>query len=80
VCGTAAVAAKYACAGGPVYLRQMAANNAAWMTYFIDTDGCPSAQSFAANMTVQRGGWQEDAHTDVVHNLVDALNAFDGVC
>ena len=20
-----------------------------------------------------RGGWQEDAHTDVVHNVVDAL-------
>jgi len=22
------------------------------------------------------GGWQEDAHTDVVHNYVDALRAF----
>jgi hypothetical protein len=22
------------------------------------------------------GGWQEDAHTDVVHNYVDALCAF----
>jgi hypothetical protein len=22
------------------------------------------------------GGWQEDAHTDVVHNYVDALSAF----
>jgi hypothetical protein len=22
------------------------------------------------------GGWQEDAHTDVIHNYVDALNAF----
>jgi hypothetical protein len=21
------------------------------------------------------GGWQEDAHTDVIHNFVDALNA-----
>jgi hypothetical protein len=22
------------------------------------------------------GGWQEDAHTDVIHNYVDALRAF----
>ena len=22
------------------------------------------------------GGWQEDAHTDVIHNVVDALRAF----
>jgi hypothetical protein len=22
------------------------------------------------------GGWQEDAHTDVIHNYMDALRAF----
>ena len=22
------------------------------------------------------GGWQEDAHTDVVHNFVDAMDAY----
>ncbi len=24
----------------------------------------------------QPGGWQEDAHTDVIHNFVDALRVF----
>jgi hypothetical protein len=23
-----------------------------------------------------RGGWQEDAHTDKIHNFVDAISAF----
>jgi hypothetical protein len=40
--------------------------------YSIDEHGRPRdlAQS------QQPGGWQEDAHTDVIHNYVDALNAF----
>ena len=74
------MAGLYACAGGPSWYGTMAANNFAWMTYFVDTDGCPSPQSFAENVTVSRGGWQEDAHTDVVHNMVDALNAMSGRC
>jgi hypothetical protein len=24
----------------------------------------------------ESGGWQEDAHTDVIHNYVDAMRAF----
>jgi hypothetical protein len=24
----------------------------------------------------QPGGWQEDAHTDVIHNFMDAIEAF----
>jgi hypothetical protein len=27
-------------------------------------------------MTRGRGGWQEDAHTDKLHNFVDAMTAF----
>ena len=40
--------------------------------YSIDELGRPRdlAHSAAA------GGWQEDAHTDVIHNYVDALRAF----
>jgi hypothetical protein len=40
--------------------------------YSIDEQGRPRdlAQS------LQPGGWQEDAHTDVIHNYVDAMGAF----
>jgi hypothetical protein len=40
--------------------------------YCIDTQGRPRDLAVAA----QPGGWQEDAHTDVIHNYVDALRAF----
>jgi hypothetical protein len=40
--------------------------------YCIDEQGRP--RDFAKN--VAPGGWQEDAHTDVIHNYVDALRAF----
>ena len=76
----AAVSLLLACAGERRH-EQMGANNARWMAYFVDpADGCPAAASFTVNASVERGGWQQDAHTDVVHNLVDALNAMDGVC
>ena len=42
------------------------------LTYSIDTRGCPRDRLLSATP----GGWQEDAHTDVVHNYVDALRAF----
>jgi hypothetical protein len=40
--------------------------------YGIDEDGCPR-DSLIEN---KRGGWQEDAHTDKIHNFMDALRAF----
>jgi hypothetical protein len=40
--------------------------------YAVNDDGCPSDQATACG----RGGWQEDAHTDQLHNLLDAMNAF----
>jgi hypothetical protein len=40
--------------------------------YAVEEDGCPRAAFTGGN----RGGWQEDAHTDRIHNLMDALNAF----
>jgi hypothetical protein len=40
--------------------------------YSIDEQGRPRDLP----QTPQPGGWQEDAHTDVIHNYVDALQAF----
>lgn len=42
------------------------------LVYAINDDGCPVDLALSAG----RGGWQEDAHLDKVHNFVDALNAF----
>ena len=41
--------------------------------YATDGDGCPSEAVWKGK---RRGGWQEDAHTDKLHNFVDAMNAF----
>jgi hypothetical protein len=43
------------------------------MTYHIDNDGCPAHQT--GDPKLRRGGWQEDCHTDVIHNFIDAMNA-----
>ena len=40
--------------------------------YSIDPRGRPRDLGKSPNV----GGWQEDAHTDVIHNYVDALSAF----
>jgi hypothetical protein len=40
--------------------------------YSIDPEGRP--RDVATNPAP--GGWQEDAHTDVIHNYADALRAF----
>ncbi len=40
--------------------------------YSIDEQGRPRDLP----QSQQVGGWQEDAHTDVIHNYVDALSAF----
>jgi DNA-binding MurR/RpiR family transcriptional regulator len=40
--------------------------------YSIDDQGRPRDLAKHA----APGGWQEDAHTDVIHNYVDALRAF----
>ncbi|MEN6601578.1 MAG: hypothetical protein ABFD86_04120 [Bryobacteraceae bacterium] len=49
---------------------------AAWQAltigmYAVEDDGCPR-QSITHKT---RGGWQEDAHTDRIHNLIDAMRA-----
>ena len=40
--------------------------------YSIDEQGRPRDLS----KSPVPGGWQEDAHTDVIHNYVDAMRAF----
>ena len=70
----------FGCAVGSDQYRQLGANNAAWMSYFTAVDGCRSAEAYAVNATPTRGGWTEDAWTDVLLNLVDAMDASDGVC
>jgi hypothetical protein len=40
--------------------------------YAINDDGCPGDLV----LTRGRGGWQEDAHTDKLHNFVDAMTAY----
>jgi hypothetical protein len=67
-----AVTATYAkLTSDPAY-RNIAFQAIVFCSYAIDTDGCPGQTAKYA----VRGGWQEDAHTDVVHNIVEALEAF----
>jgi hypothetical protein len=40
--------------------------------YVVDEQGRPRDLFKSADL----GGWQEDAHTDVIRNYVDALRAF----
>lgn len=67
------VAALFYAAGGGSPYKEIAFRNLNWMTYFIDSDGCPGQKADVPN--TRRGGWQEDCHTDVVHNFVDAMTA-----
>ena len=67
-----AVLALYAKAIGSTELARDAREALNFTEYSIDIQGRP--RDLAKNPAL--GGWQEDAHTDVVHNFVDALEAF----
>lgn len=67
------VAAMFYAAGAPDTYKVIAYGNLTWASYFIDNDGCPSQRM--ARASFRRGGWQEDAHTDVLHNFMDAMKA-----
>ncbi|MBI5090853.1 MAG: hypothetical protein HZB26_00235 [Candidatus Hydrogenedentes bacterium] len=67
------VAAMFYAAGGGEQYKEMAYRNLTWMVYHIDKDGCPAHQT--ADPKQRRGGWQEDCHTDVIHNFMDAIAA-----
>jgi len=76
-----AVAAMFACAGGPQWYAGVGARNAFHMAYYTaPEDGCRSAQAYLVNSTPTRGGWTEDAWLDVLVNMVQAQDAAEGVC
>ena len=67
-----AVLALYAKAVGSALLASEARQALNFTLYSIDDAGRPR-DLFKRALP---GGWQEDAHTDVIHNYVDALRAF----
>lgn len=67
-----AVLALYAKAIGSDSLASEARQALNFTEYSIDERGRPR-DLFKSNAL---GGWQEDAHTDVIHNYVDALRAY----
>jgi hypothetical protein len=67
-----AVLAFYAKATGSEALASEARQALNFTLYSIDEQGRPRDLFKNPNL----GGWQEDAHTDVIHNYVDALRAF----
>jgi hypothetical protein len=67
------VAAMFYAAGGGERYREIAYRNLTWMMYHIDDDGCPA--HLTGDAKLRRGGWQEDCHTDVIHNFMDAMVA-----
>lgn len=67
-----AVLALYAQATGSKDLANEARQALIFTLYSIDEQGRP--RDLFKSPTV--GGWQEDAHTDVIHNFADALRAF----
>jgi hypothetical protein len=67
-----AVLALYAKATASAALADEARQALNFTLYSIDERGRPRDVS----TNPAPGGWQEDAHTDVIHNYVDALVAF----
>lgn len=66
------VLALYAAATDERQYKALARQALDYCLYAIDEDGCPGQSA----LTRRRGGWQEDAHTDVIHNYMDAIAAF----
>ncbi len=68
-----AVLALYTKATGDLEYKGVAYQTLNYCLYAINDDGCPYDGIWKG---AGRGGWQEDAHTDKLHNFVDALTAF----
>jgi hypothetical protein len=67
-----AVLAMYSSAAKSDEYKALAYQALNYVLYAINDDGCPRENSVRPG----RGGWQEDAHTDKIHNFVDAMTAF----
>ena len=67
-----ATLAVYAAAAGAPEYKRVAQQALTFSLYAVDDDGCPRDSVLKGN----RGGWQEDAHTDKIHNIIEAMRAF----
>ncbi len=67
-----AVLAMYSAATGSQEYKGLAYQNLNYVIYATNDDGCPRENAQRPG----RGGWQEDAHTDKIHNFMDAIAAF----
>lgn len=67
-----AVLAMYTKATGSKEFKGLAYQALNYCLYAINDDGCPGQRATGPG----RGGWQEDAHTDKLHNILDAMAAF----
>ena len=66
-----AVLTMYTVATGSNEYKSLGSQALNFVTYALNDDGCPCDQAGYSC----RGGWQEDAHTDKIHNFIDALRA-----
>jgi hypothetical protein len=67
-----AVLAMYSKATGSNEFKGLAYQALNYCLYAVNDDGCPGQRATGSS----RGGWQEDAHTDKLHNILDAIAAF----
>jgi len=67
-----AVLAQYCRATGSPEYKRIAEQALTFALYAVADNGCPRDSLH----NPEDGGWQEDAHTDKVHNIVEALIAF----
>ena len=67
-----AVLAMYSKATGSNEYKAVARQALTYCLYAVNDDGCPGDRATERG----RGGWQEDAHTDKLHNFADAMTAF----
>lgn len=67
-----AVLAMYSAVTGSQEFKGLAWQALNYGLYATSGDGCPRDSSLKPG----RGGWQEDAHTDKIHNFMDAIAAF----
>lgn len=67
-----AVLALYSKATGSTEYLALAREALNYALYATDDDGCPGDGAWRTF----RGGWMEDAHTDKLHNYLDAITAF----
>ena len=68
-----AVLAMYCSATGSEEYKGLAFAAMNYSLYAVDRDGCPGDGTWRGR---HRGGWQEDCHTDKLHNVLDAIMAF----